>query len=58
MDYVKIVTVWRTAFEEAAVGDGAAVVMAAPADAGDALAVSSFIGQELSKSGSAKVVEL
>ena len=39
----------------------AAVVMAAPSSAGDASAVSSFVGQELSKSdrpdlGSAKVV--
>ena len=45
MDSVKIITVWTTAFEAAAVGDGAAVVMAAPADAGDALAVSSFIAE-------------
>lgn len=61
MDPVKILTVRTTAFEAAAVGDGAAVVEAAPASAGDASAVSSFVGQELSKSdrpdlGSAKVV--
>jgi len=61
MDPVKIVTVRTTAFEAAAVGDGAAAVEAAPASAGDAAAISSFVGQELSKSdrpdlGSAKVV--
>merc|ERR1712147_17624 len=61
LDPVKIVTVRTTAFEAAAVGDGAAAVEAAPASAGDATAISSFVGQELSKSdrpdlGSAKVV--
>merc|ERR1712106_182784 len=61
MDPVKIVSVRTTAFEAATVGGGGSgAVEVAPASAGD-VAVSQFVGQELSKSdrpdlGSAKVV--